>query len=207
MVGIDKPFGGAKRRERVWFKGDTADETIKLIWNAADQIGGVDGKYLKVLLLSGKRRTALAEMRWENITAQWFWDAPAGLANKRLTPVPLSSLVQRILHPRQASGYVFPGKRDGRIDAGDKLTKSIIKAGAPQDFFMHGLRHIAESKLAELKIPAHVRDRLFDHAADRGSGKNYDHHEYQDEMRDALETWANHIEQLVTAPGTKRLRG
>jgi integrase len=67
MLGIDKPFADTKRRERPWFKEQAADAAIKSIWFAADTIGGVEGKYLKTLLLTGKRRTALAEMRWEQI--------------------------------------------------------------------------------------------------------------------------------------------
>jgi integrase len=200
MVGIDKPYDGEFRRVRDWFKGDTADQVIQQIWAAADKLGGVEGKYLKVLLLTGKRKTALAEMKWENITTAWFWDAPSeGRKNKRLTKVPLSSLVQSILDPRQDSGFVFPGKRDGRIDAGEKLTKAIIKAGANEDFILHGCRHIAETKLAELHIPAHIRDRLFDHVEDRGSGKTYDHHEYEGQMREALERWARFIALVIDA--------
>jgi integrase len=86
------------------------------------------------------------------------------------------------------------------------LTESIIKAGAMEDFFFHGVRHIAETKMAELKIPTHIRDRLFDHASGRGSGRVYDHHEYEDEMRDALEQWAKHIERLVAPEGIALMR-
>ena len=48
------------------------------------------------------------------------------------------------------------------MDVSGNLIKSIIKAGAMEDFFFHGVRHIVETKLAELKIPTHIRDRLFD---------------------------------------------
>jgi len=208
MLGIDKPFRGAKRRERDWFKGAAADTAIKQIWAAADKLDNkVAGKYLKVLLLTGKRRTALAEMRWEHIDDNWFWDAPGGRSKeKRLHAVPLSSLVQRILHPRQPGGFVFPGKRGGRLDASGTLTTWIINAGANEDFFIHGVRHICETKMAELKIPAHVRDRLFDHASGRGSGKVYDHHEYEDEMKAALEQWGDYIARLVAPEGVALMR-
>ena len=83
------------------------------------------------------------------------------------------------------------------MDVSGNLIKSIIKAGAMEDFFFHGVRHIVETKLAELKIPTHIRDRLFDHVEARGSGRGYDHHDYESEMRDALEHWANYITRLV----------
>lgn len=126
MLGLDQPFAEAKRRERPWFKGATGNEAIKTLWAVADKLGGVRGQYLKVLLLTGKRKSALAEMRWEQI---------------------------------------------------------------------------------ERKIPQHIRDRLFDHAEGRGSGAIYDHHEYETEMRNALDKRADHIMRLVQpAEGVERLR-
>jgi hypothetical protein len=38
-------------------------------------------------------------------------------------------------------------------------------------------------------VPHHIRDLLFDHANERGSGKVYDHPEYESEMRAAVEKW------------------
>ena len=204
MLGLDKPFSDVKRRECDWFKGPVADQAIKTLWTVADLLGGVEGQYLKVLLLTGKRKTALAQ--WHQIDDSFFWDAPPGRKNKRLHPVPLSGLAQRILHPRQQSGFVFPGEHAGRIKVDYSLTKRIIEAGAMDDFFLHGCRHIAETKMAELKIPAHIRDLLFDHVSGRGSGKNYDHHEYEDEMRAAVEKWADHIAGLVQPQGAALLR-
>ena len=146
-------------------------------------------------------------MRWEELEPDWFWNAPqTNSKNKRLHSVPLPSLVQRILHPRKETGYVFPGTHDGRIEVDFRLQGKIIAAGAPADFFFHGVRHLAETKLAKLKVPFHIRDLLFDHVPDRGSGKVYDHHEYMDEMLDALERWASYVESLVQPEGVALLR-
>ena len=210
MLGIDKPFGDEKRRERDWFKKEAADETIKQLWSAADKLGGVEGQYPKVLLLTGKRKSALAAMKWEEIEdwkGGWFWDPPKGQKNKRLHAVPLANLAARILHPRQANGFVFPSKRGGKLDVSQALTKRVIAAGAREDFFLHGCRQICETKLAKLGVKAHIRDLLFDHAPNRGSGEGYDHHDYADEMRVAVDQWAAYIERLVSPEGVKRLKG
>ena len=55
-------------------------------------------------------------------------------------------------------------------------------------------------------IPSHVRDLLFDHASQRGSGKGYDPHDYQLEMQAALEAWASRVEELVAAEGVMLFR-
>jgi integrase len=195
-------------RDRGWFKKDAADSAIKSLWKAADEIGGNEGRYTKLMILLGKRKTALANLNWEEIDATWFWDAPASGTNKRLHGVPLPVLAQRVLGSRQQQGKVF-----GTINL-DRLQREIRKRTDLKDFFWHGLRHLAETKCAALKdaqerplILPHIRDLLFDHSTKRGAGKGYDHHDYVSEMRSAMEAWADHVEGLVTPEGTVRLRG
>jgi integrase len=218
MIGIKKPFNGEEPRDRPWFKGDLGDQAIRTLWQCADKLADkTEGRFLKCLLLTGQRKSALAKMRWEEIDQDWFWNAPKSRRkiNKRLHSIPLPKYMQRILHPRQASGYVFPGKRDGHIQQSSGILQNrIIKAGAMDDFFLHGCKHILETKMGELRdkhtrrslIPPWIRDLILDHAPSRGSGKGYDHNDYRVEMEDALEIWADHVEQLVSAVGVRRLR-
>jgi integrase len=108
MEGMLKPWNGAKPRERDWFKDEAADKTIKALWGLTDGIDRNEGRYLKLLILTGKRKTALAEMRWEHVKDVWFWNAPkSDVKNKRLHGVPLSNLAQRVLHPRQKRGLAL----------------------------------------------------------------------------------------------------
>lgn len=201
MTGMEKPWDGAKRRTRDWFKGKAADEAIKALWKAADEIGGTRGSFVKMLLLTGKRKGALAAMRWEEIGEDWFWNAPESKSkNKRLHAIPLPKKAQQILHPRQQDGLVF-----GKLDL-DRLQTEVRARTGIDDFIWHGTRHLLESKTAELKVPPHIRDSLFDHVPARGSGAVYDHHEYRAEMLAALETLARHINGLVASAGTERVR-
>lgn len=108
---------------------------------------------------------------------------------------------------RKTEGYVFAGTHNDRLYInGGWLQSKIRKAGAPSDFIPHGLRHLMESKLVELRIPPHIRDLLMDHAPARGAGARYDHWSYLDEMRSAMETSASHIASLVQAKGATLLR-
>ena len=90
----------------------------------------------------------------------------------------------------------------GRVETTLGLFALSIAGGAREDFFLHGCRHICETKLAKLGVKAHIRDLLFDHAPNRGSGEGYDHHDYADEMRAAVEQWADYVERLVQ-PGDR----
>jgi integrase len=207
MQDMQRPWSGAKRRERQWFAKAAGDEAIKTLWRCADQLGGNDGRYVKLMLLTGKRKTALASMRWEEIDDNWFWDPPASQArNKRLHGVPLPPLAQRVLHPRQNRGKVFDGV------APIALQNKLRAMSGIEDFFWHGLRHLAETKTAELRdgdrplILPHVRDMLFDHAPKRGTGQSYDHHDYVPDMRAAMAAWSDYVEQLVMPEGVALLR-
>jgi integrase len=203
MVGLTKPFAKEQPRERFF-----NDQEIIAIWRAADKIGGVEGRFLKMLLLTGKRKGALAAMRWQEIDDKWFWKAPKSEhKNKRLHPIPLPSLAQRVLGQRQAQGYVFPGPVEATHYIDDSaLSRKVRHESAIDDFYPHALRHTAETRLAELGVAPHIRDLLFDHRSARGAGSGYDHYTYGKEMREAMETWASHIEKLVQPEGVRVLR-
>lgn len=209
-MGLRRPWEGEEARQR-WFE----DGELIALWKAADDLGGLPGAYLKIAMLTGKRRGALAAMQWDDLSDDGVWTPPAdGLRkkrNKRLHAVPLPRLALRVLAgikpSPDATGNVFPGKRHGtQMHPGTTLQRRIRSASGIDDFFMHACRHTVETRLAELRVPPHIRDLLLDHAPARGSGAGYDHYSYRDEMREAMETWANHIEMLVVPGGVAVLR-
>jgi integrase len=204
MVGMDKPFTKERPRSRVF-----SNDELKLIWVAADKLPHVEGRYLKMLVCTGKRKGALSEMKWEEIDQDWFWNPPPSEhRNKRLHPIPLPKLAQRILGPRQAKGFVFPGplKHTHYSDAENALHQKVKRRVDLKDFYVHALRHTVETQMAALGVPPHIRDLLFDHRPTRGAGAGYDHYSYGKEMRAAMDLWAAHIEQLVQPKGARVLR-
>jgi integrase len=196
MIGLDRPFSGEKRRERHF-----SDDEITAIWRAANTIGGTEGKFLQGLLLTGKRKGALSRMKWEQINAAWFWEPPSSEStkNKLLLPVPLSSLMQSVIGKRKEKGYVFAGPVEHTHHNADdaRQQQRVRSTSGIADFYVHALRHTVETKLAALGVLPHIRDLLLDHQPQRGSGAVYDHHEYEKEMRAAIEKWADYVAGLV----------
>ena len=99
MAGIDRPWEGAEPRDRVF-----SDDELRALWTcdthtvvAANgdkiKLSPVEGAFLKLLILTGKRtgretkgRSGLASMRWGAINEAWDWIPPPGKKNKRLHP-------------------------------------------------------------------------------------------------------------------------
>ena len=106
------PFQGVKapgkeiERERV-----LADEELVRAWSAADEIGGVAGGFVKMLILTGQRRDEVAGMRWNDLDPDLrVWTIPKEeTKGDRTHEVPLSPLAVEVLTalPRWMSGLVF----------------------------------------------------------------------------------------------------
>lgn len=213
MIGLRRPWEGEETRDRVF-----SDDELRALWRAADRIaedktlrtGKAAGAYLKIMLLTGKRRGVLSAMRWDELEDGLWTPTRRRRRNKRAHAAHLPKLALEIIKalPKlEENPYVFAGRNKGKhLDPGSGLMDDIKEVSGVADFFFHACRHTVETRLAELRVPPHLRDLLLDHAPVRGSGKGYDHHEYQDEMREALEAWAAYLERMVNSEINLSLR-
>ncbi|WP_022727197.1 tyrosine-type recombinase/integrase [Fodinicurvata sediminis] len=209
MLGLRRPWDGEESRDRVF-----TDDEIRALWRTANEMaadprmptGRAAGAFLKLLLLTGKRRGKVSAMRRDEVDETWLWtpprDARRKKGNKRAHAIPLPGLAQRILAglpAREDNPYYFPGRhKASHLDAGSPLIDEIRARSGIQDFIFHACRHTVETRMAGLKVSSDVRDLLLDHAPKRGSGKDYDHHLYYEEMAEALEAWADAVARIVT---------
>ena len=54
----------------------------------------------------------------------------------------------------------------------------------------HDLRRTVETRLAALRIPKEIRDRVLNHVSSDVGSKHYNLHDYADEKRAALNRWS-----------------
>ena len=212
-----------KRRERDWFKPGRdgqrgpAEAVIAGLWREANAVGGDQGRFTKVALITSKRINTVLNMHWNDID-DGVWSPPAGSHNKRNSAVPLPRLAQRILGPRPPEGgRCFPAMSRGQLEP---LKRAIRRGLAADwkargwqgecDFFWHSIRHVAASQFLTLRIAPHVARMLLDHAGAKDVHAGYEHLPagfYHPEMLAGLELWAGRIEQLVApAEGVAVLR-
>ena len=66
-------------------------------------------------------------------------------------------------------------------------------------FTLHDLRRTTRTRLSELRIPADIAEAAIGHAK-RGLERVYNQHEFKDEIRTALQAWADRLRSIVGEP-------
>jgi integrase len=206
MLGMPKPFDGVKPRDKPYYRDELADDAVKAVWHAADQMGGERGQYLKLLVILGKRRGVVSRMRWEAIHPEtWVWSPPASEQSKgkRAHVTPLPKLVQRVLGGKHlGKGRVF----EMPINFGS-MQRAVRRLSGIGTWTFHDQRHIATTKMEELLVEPHIARMTFDHVAFSDAHAGYSHHRYLPQILASLELWCAHIEKLLTpSAGVQRLR-
>lgn len=194
--GLKRPFEGEEARDRV-----LTPEEIAALWHGAGKLGVYEGAYVRVLLLTGKRKNALAAMRWEEIGADGWWRPPQPKTKRKPKktnlPIPLPApalKIVRSLPQLDDNPYVFAGRRrNGHLDPGSPLQRRLQAASGVEDFFWHAVRHTVATKLSELRVPGNAARRFTDHAQVKDAHEGYTHDDLADVTHDAADTWGRYV--------------
>ncbi|SDE89072.1 tyrosine-type recombinase/integrase [Rhodospira trueperi] len=189
------------------------DDEIRLFWSAADRMGFPWSVPLKVLLLTGQRRSEVAEMEWSELSdldgETPTWTIPARRAKNGVEHgVPLSPHAADLLRsvPRiQGCRYVFSTTGNSPVSGISKAKARLdgfiteMKGDPLEPWTLHDLRRTFASGAAALGVRVEVVERCLGHTSGtfRGIVSVYQRHEFGPEKRAALTAWANHINLLV----------
>jgi integrase len=179
---------------------------IKAVWSAADHAGYPFGPFVKMLLLTGQRRSEVANMRWEEID-NGVWTIPSTKTkNKQEHEVPLTTAAVQLLGGIPNTGdFVF---LSGRSKSGNPIS-GFSKAKASLDAHIHNsgetlknwgyhdLRRTVRTHMSRLKVASGVAERVLNHAP-QGVEAIYDRHGYLEEKRKALNTWASSLSLILS---------
>ncbi|XCN73508.1 MAG: site-specific integrase [Candidatus Electrothrix aestuarii] len=162
-----------------------------------------DAAFIKILLYTGLRRGELFKLSWQDINLERQTVILRDPKGKQDETLPLSNkacAVLRKLLPTE-SPYVFPGKHGGRrVDFKRPWIEIKKKAGLPQDFRLHGLRHHYASSLVSAGVDLYTVSKLLTHK-DTKTTQRYAHLADQ-ALRDAV----NLSDNLQTAQQPKILK-
>ena len=199
VSGIERQ-GRERSRDRVLSDGE-----VVRIWEAADEIGGVKGAFVKMLFLTGQRISEVAGMTWGEVDlagATWGLDRERTKMD-RAHLVPLSGQALAVLDslPRiEGVGHVFSsGRRGDKAFSGfSKLKAEIDRISGVSGWRFHDIRRTVASGCAKIGVSQHILSRILNHAS-HGDGITgvYNRFSYGDEKRRALSAWANVLDGMV----------
>jgi integrase len=187
---------GEKSRERV-----LDDDELVAIWNAT--LSDDFGRIVKLLVLTGQRRSEIAEARWDEV------DFEAGLLslpalrvkNGRAHDVPLSPQAREVLasQPRIVRRELVFGEGEGGFSGFTNAKARLDQASGVSDWTLHDLRRTAATGMADIGIQPHVIEAVLNHASGHkgGAAGIYNRSSYSTEKREALERWGTHVQMLL----------
>jgi integrase len=195
-------------------------DELRAFWRATARLGYPYGPLLRMLALTGQRKSEVAEASWPEFDlGRKLWTIPAARMKAEAPHVvPLSDDVIAILRslPRFKRGdYLFSttfgakpvngfSKAKERVDA--RVLRSwralgCVKGedrrrGTVEPWVIHDIRRTMRTELSALPITDLVRELVIAHTKP-GLHKVYDQYAYLKEKGQALDLWAAHLKGIV----------
>ncbi len=189
-VGIKKP--PQKSRDRV-----LTDDELRKVWKRAEELGHPYGTIVQLLILTGQRSGEIAALQWEWVADETISIPASVTKNARATTIPLGQLARQIIAgvPRLGA-LLFPAR--GYTDkpfTGFGVRKLALDTCGVKGFTHHDLRRTFATNMAKLGVRLEVTEKLLNHVSGSLGGivGVYQRHDFQVEMREAVEKWESHL--------------
>jgi integrase len=180
-----------------------SDIELRALWAICPQLDYPIGPLVRLLMLSGQRRSEVAEARWSEITGDVWTISHERMKAKSAHVVPLVPEAVALLAelPRFNGGdYVFSsfhGKSpvNGFTKAKIRIDELMPRVNA--GWVLHDIRRTMRTHLSALPgVSDLVRELVIGHTKP-GLHKVYDQYAYLDEKRLALTLWTERLRRIV----------
>lgn len=157
---------------RQWFRVERRQTVIRPIqlaawWAAVDALDSrTVADYLKVLVLTGLRRTEAAGLTWDRIDLADRTLTISDTKNRRRHVLPLGDYLLDLFKRRQGArpgAYVFPATTGTRYLVEPRKSMDKVTAQSGVEFTPHDLRRTFITIAESLDIPAYALKRLLNH--------------------------------------------
>src|SRR5262249_20658543 len=169
------------KRDRV-----LSDEEAAAVWRAAGEAPLPYGAIVRLLVLAGQRRDAVARMPWAELSeALSTWTIPAARTKNGIPHlVPLSQPTRELLrallpdgqgevedtHRRAKLGLVFPGERATPFSGWSKAKSALDTASRVSGWGLHDLRRTLAAGLQRLGVRLEVTEAVRNHLSGSRAG-------------------------------------
>jgi integrase len=199
--GMRKQKPSEQSRSRV-----LTDVEIKSVWQASDACGTF-GAFVKIALLTGQRRAAVAGMKWSDVKDGVWTIAKAPREKPTAGVLVLPDMAREIVEaqPRLASNdHVFAGRGSGPLNGFSKLKAKLDELTGVSNWVTHDLRRTARSLMSRAGVSSDHAERVLGHVRP-GVEAVYDKHPFTDEKADALRHLAALIASIVNPPAVSNV--
>lgn len=185
-----------------------SNEEIRYFWRATADDYEPWGRLGRLLLYTGQRLNECAQMTVHELREDNHWHLTSDRTkNKKKHDVFLPRQAVHLINTNQRvvseAGYLFTTNGSSPVQSFDKPVKRLrarmneLSGKELKHFTYHDLRRTCETNLASLGTPQNIIDRVTNHITGRGMGRVYNMYDYRIEKSEALQKWADHIEELV----------
>jgi integrase len=192
-VVTGSPAFAVGKRSRVLTDGE-----IGMIWRATEEPTDFH-LIVRLCLWLGVRRGEAGGLRWSELR-DGVWTLPGSRTKNGkalILPLPRQAVAAIDAWPVVVDRDCLFGNRSSRgFGDWERAKAELEERSGARGWLIHDLRRTTETRLAALGISKEVRSRILNH--DIGQlDKAYQHYDFMLEKRQALQTWADTIEQIV----------
>jgi integrase len=202
-LGLKKRNTG-RPRERV-----LDDDEIRTLWRRLETPSklsqGIRDSLKLQLLLGVRISEATGAAKSEFDLARRIWIIPAERTKAdREHRLPLSPLAMAIIESAMdrsgRSPWLFPSSLDSAPMRSRSATRAVIRFRpgiSLGDIGTHDLRRTMATGLGDMGTPEEVIERVLNHAPRTVAGRHYNHAKYLEQMRRALDAWAERVQAVI----------
>jgi integrase len=141
-----------------------ADHEIIAVWNAADGRGAF-GNIIRLLLLTGARRSEIAKLSRERILSDRLVLPPTHTKMGEKHEVPLTDLMRAVIaaQPATVSTLVFASEKTGRAFNGWGKSVTALQRAAGVTFTPHDLRRTCRTLMSRLGVEHDIAELAIGH--------------------------------------------
>jgi integrase len=187
------------------------DSELAAIWNGCRD--NDFGAIVKLLILTGARRTEVGAMAWQELNFEdRIWTIPAAKTkNKNTHVLPLPHACWAVIEQieRRANiDHLFGRGSDRGFRSWDGNKKILDKHCGVKQWTLHDLRRTVATRLGDLGVMPHVVEQALNHQSGhkRGVAGVYNRSAYTREVKTALAIWADHVASVVSGEDRKILQ-
>ena len=193
--------GTAKANENGGRERVLSTDELTQLWRTLPEINASFADIVRLLLLTGQRRNEIGKLQWSEVdlARKMIVLAPERTKNSRQHELPLSTQALAIIAGvprRNATDHLFGGRG---LNHWERHKRQIDRRLGIAPWRLHDLRRTCATGMAELGVQPHIIEGVLNHVSGHKAGVAgiYNRAKYADEMRSALQRWADHVDKIT----------